>query len=50
MLKNNALKRVDYHLTLLQYNKLKKLSEETSISVAGHIRMAVDKYLKSRSK
>jgi predicted DNA-binding protein len=48
MIKENQLKRVDYHLTISQHNKLRKLSDETGISVAVYIRMAVDKFLKSK--
>ena len=49
MIKNlKTLERVNYHLTFEQHNALKKLSDETSVSVAAHIRMAVDKYLKGK--
>jgi predicted DNA-binding protein len=48
MIKQKGFKRVDYHLTIPQWEKLKDLSEKTGIAVAGHIRMAVDKYLKSK--
>jgi predicted DNA-binding protein len=50
MIKKNVFKRVDYHLTMVQYNRLKELAEKTSVSVAAHIRMAVDKYLNDKGR
>lgn len=43
--KGNPMKRVNYYLSELQLDKLKKLSTETGISVSEIIRRAVDKYL-----
>lgn len=50
MIKENQLERVNYHLTVAQHNKLRKLSNESGYAVAVLIRMAVDKYLKSEGK
>ena len=38
--------RVNYHLTVDQHDKIKKLSAVTGITVASHIRIAVNNYLK----
>lgn len=41
------MKRVNYHLTLKQIEKLKKLSAKEKIPVAKIIRLAIDRYLES---
>jgi predicted DNA-binding protein len=48
MIKNKApsLIRVNYHLTIDQRDRLKKLAGVTGITVASHIRQAVNNYLK----
>lgn len=43
-----ALKRVNYHLTDNQIEKLKELSDDDGRSVAELIRNAVDDYLEKR--
>ena len=40
------MKRVNYHLTELQIEKLKKLSKQTGLSIAELIRRAIDEYIK----
>lgn len=50
MKRKSGFRRVDYHLAVDQWERLKRLSEQTSVSVAAHIRLAVDKYLKSKEK
>jgi len=50
MIKRNILKRVNYHLTTIQHDKLRKLAERTGNSVAVHIRLAVDEYLKDKER
>lgn len=39
------LKRVNYHLTVEQVKKLKRISKSTGLSVAEIIRRAVDEYI-----
>jgi len=34
-----------FHITLNQWRQLKKLSESTGLSVAEHVRRAIDMYL-----
>lgn len=42
------MKRVNYHLTILQIKQLKKLSNKTGLSVAELIRRAIDDFLKKQ--
>jgi predicted DNA-binding protein len=44
--KISDLIRVNYHLTINQHDRLKKLAGVTGITVASHIRQAVNDYLK----
>lgn len=44
------MKRVNYHLTDLQADKLRALSKKTGLSVAELIRRAVDEYLEKTKK
>lgn len=46
---HTMMKRVDYHLTEKQIVALKTLSRETGLSVAEHIRRAVDGYLNEKN-
>ena len=46
---NVSMKRTNFHLTLEQIKRLKKISKETGLSVAELIRRAVDAFL-SRKK
>ena len=43
------MKRVTYHLTEKQIEKLKKFSKKTGLKVAELIRRAIDKLLDDRS-
>lgn len=42
------MQRMDFYLTESQIIELKKLSEETGLSVSELIRRAVDRYLKDQ--
>lgn len=42
------MKRVNYYLSDIQIDKLKKLSTETGITVSEIIRRAVDSYLEQK--
>ena len=42
------MKRVQYHLTEKQVEELRALSSKTGLSVAEHIRRAVDGYLNAK--
>lgn len=44
------MKRVQYHLTDKQIAALKILAEKSGLSVAEHIRRAVDAYLEKEKK
>jgi predicted DNA-binding protein len=46
----SELKRVNYHLTQDQHDRLKRLAESTGITVASHIRQAVNLYLRKVQK
>lgn len=39
-----------FHITKLQWEKLQKLSAETGLSVAEHVRRAIDLYLENLNK
>jgi len=43
-----CMKRVDFHLTVSQIKKLKKLSKKTGLTVAELIRRAIDKFLEKQ--
>jgi predicted DNA-binding protein len=40
--------KVTFYLTEKQYDELKKLSQQTDMSQGYHIRIAVDRYLKTK--
>ena len=40
--------RVNFHLTQKEHDGLKRLSQIQEVSIASLIRLAVDKYLKSK--
>lgn len=42
------MKRVNYHLTEKQIERLEELSERTGLSVAELIRRAIDEYMKKQ--
>jgi len=44
------MKRVNYHLTEMQIESLRRFSKKTGLSVAELIRRAIDEYLKKRKK
>lgn len=44
------MKRTNIHLPEQQLELLKEISEETGLTVAEHIRRAVDEYLEKRKK
>jgi predicted DNA-binding protein len=44
------MKRVQYHLTESQIERLKAISKETGLSFAEVIRRAIDAYLEDREK
>jgi len=48
MIKEKALKRVDLYIKTVQFNQLQKLADETAVTFSAHVRMALDKYLKSK--
>jgi predicted DNA binding CopG/RHH family protein len=39
------MKRINTHLTKQQIESLKKLADKTGLTVAEHIRRAIDEYL-----
>ena len=41
--------RTNIHLTEKQLEALRKLSEDTGLTVAEHIRRAIDEYLETKS-
>jgi hypothetical protein len=44
------MKRVDYHLTLLQITKLKEESMRIGLTVAEIIRRAIDRYFDAKKR
>jgi predicted DNA-binding protein len=44
------MKRINYHVTERQIERLKALSERTGLSVADLIRRAIDAYLEREEK
>ena len=46
----HTMKRVNYHLTTSQIEKLREISKDTGLSVAELIRRAVDEYLGKKKK
>ena len=46
----HTMQRVNHHLSDVQMKNLKKLADKTGLSVAEHIRRAVDAYLKDSKK
>ncbi len=44
------MKRVNYHLTEKQIESLKQLADTTGMTVAEHIRRAVDDYLDKHAR
>lgn len=44
------MERVNFHLTMQQIDRLRKLSEREGLSVAELIRRAVDAYLETRDE
>jgi hypothetical protein len=44
------MKRVDYHLTLMQIKKLKEESMRIGLTVAEIIRRAIDRYFDDKKK
>jgi len=44
------MQRVNFHLTELQVAALRKLSQQTGLTVAELIRRAVDDFLKQKAK
>ena len=45
----SAMKRTNMYFTELQFDALTNLSEKTGLSVAEHVRRAVDRYLKTQA-
>ena len=46
----HTMKRVNYHLTEDEINRLQGLAEKTGLSVAEIIRRSVDEYLDKKEK
>lgn len=44
------MKRINIHLTDLQIKELKKLSDNTGISVSELVRRAIDEYLRKQKE
>jgi hypothetical protein len=42
--------RINTHLTEIQLKILRQLAEKTGLSVAEHIRRAIDEYLKTKNE
>jgi predicted DNA-binding protein len=42
------MKRINTHLTKQQIEALKKLADKTGLTVAEHIRRAIDEYLEKK--